>query len=68
MQETLETQVQSLDQEDPLQKDTATHSNILAGRIPWAEELGVEGGEATVHRVAKSQTPLKQVSTHPKPK
>ena len=30
--------VQSLDQEDPLEKGTATHSSILAWRIPWAEE------------------------------
>ena len=26
--------------EDPLEKSTATHSDILAGRIPWAEEPG----------------------------
>ena len=35
-----ETQVQSLSQEDPLQKETATHLNILAWRIPWTEEPG----------------------------
>ena len=35
-----ETQVQSLDQEDPLEESTATHSSIIACRIPWAEELG----------------------------
>ena len=34
----LETQVQSLDQEDPLEKEMATHSSILAWRIPWREE------------------------------
>ena len=34
-----ETWVQSLDQKDPLEKGTATHSNILAWRIPWTEEL-----------------------------
>ena len=28
----------SLDQEDPLEKGIATHSSILAGKIPWAEE------------------------------
>ena len=33
----LETQVQSLDQEDPLEKGLATHSSILAWRIPWTE-------------------------------
>ena len=35
-----ETQVQSLGQEDPLEKEMATHSSILAGRIPWTEEPG----------------------------
>ena len=35
-----ETQVQSLGQEDPLEKGMATHSSILAWRIPWTEELG----------------------------
>ena len=33
-----ETQVQFLDWEDPLEKEMATHSSILACRIPWAEE------------------------------
>ena len=33
-----EAQVQSLSQEDPLQKETATHSSILAWEIPWTEE------------------------------
>ena len=35
-----ETQVQSLGQEDPLEKDMATHSSICAWRIPWTEEPG----------------------------
>ena len=35
-----ETPVQSLGQEDPLEKETATHSSILAWRIPWREEPG----------------------------
>ena len=35
-----ETQVQPLDQENPLEKGMATHSSILAWRIPWAEEPG----------------------------
>ena len=35
-----DTQVQSLDQEDPLEKGMATHSSILAWRIPWTEERG----------------------------
>ena len=33
-----ETQVQSLGQEDPLEKGMATHSSILSRRIPWTEE------------------------------
>ena len=32
--------VQSLRWEDPLEKETATHSSILAWRIPWTEEPG----------------------------
>ena len=35
-----ETQVQSLGQEDHLEKEMATHSSILAWRIPWTEEPG----------------------------
>ena len=35
-----ETQVQSLGQEDPLEKGMATHSSILAWRIPWTDEPG----------------------------
>ena len=33
-----ETRVQSLGQEDPLEKEMATHSSILAWKIPWMEE------------------------------
>ena len=35
-----ETQVQSLVWKDPLEKEMATHSSILAWRIPWIEEPG----------------------------
>ena len=35
-----EIEVRSLDQEDPLEKDMAIHSNILAWEIPWTEEPG----------------------------
>ena len=35
-----ETQVSSLGQEDPLEKGMATHSGILAWKIPWTEEPG----------------------------
>ena len=41
MQETQETQVQSLGGEDPLEKEMATHSSILAWRMPWTEEPGI---------------------------
>ena len=40
MQETQETQVRSLGWEDPLEKGMATHSSILAWRIPWTGEPG----------------------------
>ena len=40
MQEPQESWVQSLGHEDPLEKGTATHSSILAYRIPWTEEPG----------------------------
>ena len=40
MQETQETPVQSLGQEDLLEKGMVTHSSILAWRIPWTEEPG----------------------------
>ena len=33
-------QFQSLGREDPLEKEVATHSSILAWEIPWTEELG----------------------------
>ena len=49
-----ETQVQSLGQEDPPEKGVATHSSLLAWRIPWTEEPG----QAIVRGVAKSQTRL----------
>ena len=35
-----ETQVQSLGQKDPLEKEMATHSSTLAWKIPWTEEPG----------------------------
>ena len=40
MQETKESQVQSLGQEDPLEEAMATHSSILVWKIPWTEEFG----------------------------
>ena len=43
-----ETWVQSLGQEDPLEQEMATHSSILASRIPWTEEVG--GLQSTGHK------------------
>ena len=51
--EVQEMQVRYLDQEDPLEKGMAAHSNILAYEIPWTEE---PGGLQSVHRVTKSWT------------
>ena len=48
-----ETWVRSLGREDPLEKEMATHSSILAWRIPWMEQLG--GLQSTV---TKSRTRL----------
>ena len=52
MLEILETQVGSLGREDPLEEGMATHSSILAWRIPGAEEPG----GLYVHGVVKSHT------------
>ena len=49
---TRESLVQSLGQEDLLEKEMATHSSILAWKIPWMEEPG----RLTVHGIAKSWT------------
>ena len=40
MQKMQDMQVQSLDWEDPLEEEMATHSSILAWEIPWTEEPG----------------------------
>ena len=48
-------QVLSLGWEDPLEEEMATHSSLLAWKIPWTEE---PGELHTVHGVAKSQTQL----------
>ena len=54
-------QVRFLGWEDPLEKNMATQSSILAWRIPWTEEPGLQ---PTVHGVAKSWIRLEQVSRH----
>ena len=48
-----ETWVQSVGWEDPLEKEMATHSSILAWRIPWTEESDVLH---IVHGLSKSRT------------
>ena len=40
MWETQETQFWSMDREDPLEEEMATHSSIFAWKMPWAEEPG----------------------------
>ena len=55
-----EIQVRSLGSEGPLEEGTATHSSILAWRIPMDRGIW----KATVHGVAKTQTWLKQLSMH----
>ena len=52
-----ETQFWFLGREDPLEGEMATHSSVLAWKMPWTDELA----GATVHGVAQSQTRL---STH----
>ena len=54
-----ETQVRSLGREDPLETEMATHSSILAWRIPWTEEPGrlqSMGSQRVGHDWATSQT------------
>ena len=61
MQETYETWVQSLGQEDPLEKGTATHSSILSWRIP----MDRGAWWATVHGLQRVGQ-LKRLSMHTK--
>ena len=55
-----DTWVRSLGQEDPLEKEMATHSSILAWKIPWMKEPG----RLPVHGVAKSWTRLSNFTGH----
>ena len=62
-----ETWVWSLGWEDPLEKGMATHSSILAWRIPWTEEFWWAewaSGLHTVHGFTKSWTWLSNLHTH----
>ena len=57
-----ETWVRSLGQEDPLEKEMATHSSTLGWKIPWMEESTC--GLQRVHGAAKSQTRLSDFTFH----
>jgi len=63
-----ETQVQSLSREDPLEKGMATHSTILAWRIPWIEEPGKmqSMGSQRVGRDGATNTHFKTVQDKPR--
>ena len=59
MQETQDTQVRSLGQEDPLEEGMVTHFSIFVWRIPWTEELG--GLQSMrLHRVEHDSSDLAQ--------
>ena len=60
MQEPQERKILSLGWKDPLEKGMATHSSILAWRIPMDREVW----QATVHKVAKSRTRLTDFHFH----
>ena len=56
-----ETEVQSLGLEDPLKKGMATHSSILAWRVPWTEEPGglqSTGSQRVRHEGANNTFPF----------
>ena len=63
MQELQETWVQSLDWEDPLQEGMATHSSMLAWRIPWTERPGWLP-RWPLELLRGSQAPRRAVCTH----
>ena len=73
MQETQEMWVQSLGGEDPLDKEVATHSGVLAWRIPWTEEpgglpsIGLQGWDTsrrlTHHRAKEGRPRLRRACT-----
>ena len=58
MQETQETLVWSLGWKDPLEEELATHSSILAWKMPWTEEPGglqSMGSQRIKHNIATEQ-------------
>ena len=63
MQETQKTRVQSLNHEEPLEKGMASHSSILAWKIPWTEEpsgLQSMGLQRVGHNWTRTHSPLTQ--------
>ena len=64
MQETQEMQVQSPNWEDPLEKEMATHSSILAWRIPWTEGPGGIQSTESQSSTRLSKTECTRVHTH----
>ena len=67
MQEIQEMQIWSLGREDPLEKEIATHSSILAWEIPRTEEPGrvqTMGSQRVRHLRACSQTPIVDYENH----
>ena len=60
MQESQEMQVQFLGQEDPLEEGMASHSSVLAWRIP----MDRGAWQATAYGLTKNRTQLKQLSMH----
>ena len=64
MQETEEMQAQSLGQEDPLEKEIATHSSILVWEIPWTEEPACYSPWGRTESNATQSYRLKQFSPH----
>ena len=64
-----ETRVRSLGGEDPLEKETASHSSTLAWKIPWMEEPGrlqSMGSQRVGHEGATSHTNTKLIYKKPK--
>ena len=59
--------VRSLDEEDPLEEETATHSGILTWRIPWTGEPGglqSMGSQRVGHNLATEQQQMDSDNSH----
>ena len=57
-----ETWVRSLGEEDPLEKEMAPHSSILAWRIPWTEEPGGVAESDTTERLTLTSLQVRRLS------